>query len=240
MKTRIALAAYYLAIACLVVFAGIMAMKLIFWPPCTQMGHDCVVDGWSVAGLAGTVLAVAATILAILGAVAVAVWWTSLNDRVTEQVTKLYEGQKRVVSTIVDRFLQEQEQKVDKQLSDFQKRFTDLEVGLKYIKSMSEQIARNNEEQRTILADMKTAYREAIKTTTELNEHIRSMADINSEILTNNRVINAQFGKVIEANQEINELYGKLANAVSAAPKQDTPPEAAQIVEPPTPTTSEN
>jgi hypothetical protein len=55
MKIWIALAAYYFSIPCLMIFAVIIMMKLIFWPPCTHMGHDCIVDGLSIAGLAGTV-----------------------------------------------------------------------------------------------------------------------------------------------------------------------------------------
>lgn len=88
MKTKFALAFYYLAIGLLTACAIVVVVKLIFWPPCTQTGNTCVIDPWSVAGLAATILGVAGTILAVLGAVAVAAWWTSLNDRVIDQVNK--------------------------------------------------------------------------------------------------------------------------------------------------------
>ncbi len=113
MKTKFALAFYYLAIGFLVVFAGVIIVKLVFWPPCTQVGNACVVDGWSVAGLAAMMLAVAATVLAILGAVAVAAWWTSLNERVNDQVTQLYEAQKKEVNTQVDLLLKDQKATTD-------------------------------------------------------------------------------------------------------------------------------
>src|SRR5256885_411000 len=94
MKTRIAIAAYYLAIGFLVVFTGVIVYKLMFWPPCTPIGPKdgaCAVDSWSLAGLAGTVMGIAATVLALLGTVAVAAWWTGLDTRVNNQVTRLYD-----------------------------------------------------------------------------------------------------------------------------------------------------
>src|SRR6266566_9157542 len=102
MKTIFAIVCYCIAIGFLVACVAVIVVKLIFWPPCTQIGNTCAIDPWSTAGLAGTVLAVSATVLAILGAVAVAAWWTSLNDRVNNQVTKLYETQKVEINTQVD------------------------------------------------------------------------------------------------------------------------------------------
>ncbi len=92
MKTRTFIAIYYLAIGCLVLCAGVIIFKLLFWPPCTPSGPKdtiCIVDGWSVAGLAGTVLGLAGTVLAILGAFAVAAWWTGLDKKVNEIVNPL-------------------------------------------------------------------------------------------------------------------------------------------------------
>src|SRR6266568_4242533 len=80
MKTKFALAFYYISIGFLTACAVVIVIKLIFWPPCTQTGNTCVIDAWSAAGLEGSILGVSATMLAILGAVAVAGWWTSLND----------------------------------------------------------------------------------------------------------------------------------------------------------------
>jgi hypothetical protein len=126
MKTKFALAFYYIVISFLAACAAAIVIKLIFWPPCTQYGNTCVIDPWSTAGLAGTVLAVAATVLAILGAVAVAAWWTSLNDRVNDQVKKLYETQKVEINTQVDTLLDDQRRKVDTQLEEFQTAFRSL------------------------------------------------------------------------------------------------------------------
>lgn len=120
MKTKIALAFYYLAVGFLVIVAGVIVLKLIFWPPCTQIGTTCAVDPWSTAGLAGTMLAVSATVLAILGAVAVAAWWTSLNAIVTGRVKKLYKTQQNEVQKVVAAFLAEQKQEVSDQLGRVQ------------------------------------------------------------------------------------------------------------------------
>ncbi|HEX6485023.1 MAG TPA: hypothetical protein VF043_39775 [Ktedonobacteraceae bacterium] len=133
MKTKFALAFYYLAIGLLTACAITIVVKLIFWPPCTQTGNLCVIDGWSVAGLAGTVLAVAATVLAILGAVAVAAWWTSLNERVTDQVKKLYSEQKAEINIRVDQLVSDQQDKITKvseQLDVLQKKLVPIEIHL--------------------------------------------------------------------------------------------------------------
>src|SRR5437764_7492033 len=106
---------YYLSICFLVACSCVIVVKLMFWPPCTQTGNTCVIEPWSVAGLAGTVLAVAATVLAILGAVAVAAWWTSLNATVTERIKKLYKRQQSEVRKVVAEFLAEQKQEVHDQ-----------------------------------------------------------------------------------------------------------------------------
>ena len=92
MKARILIAVYYLAIVFLALCAGVIIFKLMFWPPCTPSGPKdtiCIVDGWSVAGLAGTVLGLAGTVLALLGAFAVATWWTGLDKRISELVNPL-------------------------------------------------------------------------------------------------------------------------------------------------------
>jgi hypothetical protein len=93
MRTRYALTFYYVVTSLLVVCAAIIVVKLLFFPPCTPAGPNgsvCTVDGWSIAGLAATVLGVAAAILTILGALAVAYWWAELDKRVKAQVTELF------------------------------------------------------------------------------------------------------------------------------------------------------
>src|SRR5258708_2171063 len=106
LKTAVATTAYYIAIVALVALLSVIVFKLMFWPPCTiNTQHECVVDGWSVAGLAGTVLGVGATLLAILGAVAVAAWWTGLNKQVDARVNGQVQGR-------VNEMLEEQEHKL--------------------------------------------------------------------------------------------------------------------------------
>ena len=110
-NTKLAQAFYYIAIVVLTLSALGIVWRLIIFPPCTQIGNACVIEGWSVAGLAGTVLGVAATVLAILGAVAVAAWWTSLDKRVTKQVNKLYNAQKKEINKNVDSLLKDQQKR---------------------------------------------------------------------------------------------------------------------------------
>ncbi|MFL5588721.1 MAG: hypothetical protein ACJ8DI_13860 [Ktedonobacteraceae bacterium] len=121
-KTATATAVYYLAIVALLVLLGAIVLRFVFAPPCSIIGkNECVVDGWSVAGLAGTVLAVAATLLAILGAVAVAYWWTNLNtkvdQRVDERVVQGLQEQEKKISEQTAHLLKEQEEKFEKAFS---------------------------------------------------------------------------------------------------------------------------
>lgn len=127
MKTKFALAFYYLAIGLLTACAIVIVAKLIFWPPCTKTGNTCAIDPWATAGLAGTVLAVAATVLAVLGAVSVAAWWTSLNTRITDQVNDLYEDQKKEIGKNLADFLSEQQQVVSDKLGTVQTKLQTVE-----------------------------------------------------------------------------------------------------------------
>ncbi len=138
MKTKLALAFYYLAIGFLTACACVIVLKLIFWPPCTQTGNTCVVDPWSVAGLAGTILAAAATVLAVLGAVAVAAWWTSLNERVNDQVRKLYSAQKAEVDAQIDHLLQGQQERADRQIAAFQTTIEALRLDMSHVQELTE------------------------------------------------------------------------------------------------------
>ncbi len=97
-KTIFVFVVYCLAIALLTACAVTIVVKLIFWPPCTDTGKNCVIDPWSAAGLAGTILGVAATMLAILGALAVAAWWGYLDKRVTEQVNRRLSAQEKAIN----------------------------------------------------------------------------------------------------------------------------------------------
>lgn len=127
MRTISAIILYWVAIIVLVLCAVGVVFRLVIWPPCVPIKDACVVDGWSVAGLAGTVLAVAATMLAILGAVAVAYWWLSLNDRVTKRVNKLYAKQEAAITARVDTLLSNQQQKVDDQFLMVQTKLQEAE-----------------------------------------------------------------------------------------------------------------
>ncbi len=129
-NTKFAQAFYYISIVVLTLSALGIVWRLIIFPPCTQIGNACVIEGWDVAGLAGTVLGVAATVLAILGAVAVAAWWTSLNDRVTDQVKKLYDTQKEEINKNVDDLLKDQQKKIEKDVQQSQTRVDSFKESL--------------------------------------------------------------------------------------------------------------
>src|SRR5260370_24837332 len=94
MKSR-PIIAFYVAISLLVVLSIAVAYKLVFQPLCTPTKDiPCpITDAGSIAGIAATVMGVAATVLALLGAFAVAAWWSQLDDRVTEIFTKRFEPQ---------------------------------------------------------------------------------------------------------------------------------------------------
>jgi len=52
-KMAIANAVFYIAIFILIILSCIVAYKLASIPPCTEtVKGQCVIDGWSVAGLA--------------------------------------------------------------------------------------------------------------------------------------------------------------------------------------------
>lgn len=138
---------FLLAICFIVVCAGIIVFKLLFIAPCTPTGPQgtlCVADGWSIAGLAATVLGVAATVLSFIGAAAIAYWWIKLDDRVSDQVTSLYEKQKGEVNTRVEELLSEQKTKVDQQLLVQQKKIEEqkglIDTSNRELKQIREQI----------------------------------------------------------------------------------------------------
>jgi len=71
--------------------------------------------------LAGTVLAVAATLLAVLGAIAVAYWWLNLNEkvdrRVDERVVQALKEQEKKIGEQTAHLLKEQEEKFEEAFS---------------------------------------------------------------------------------------------------------------------------
>jgi tetratricopeptide (TPR) repeat protein len=94
MKFRLPIFAFYIAIGFLVIFSGVIVWRLMFLPPCTPTkASSCLLDGASVAGLAATVMGVAAAILALLGAFAVAAWWTNLDERINKQVNYIFKNE---------------------------------------------------------------------------------------------------------------------------------------------------
>jgi methyl-accepting chemotaxis protein len=97
--TRIAIATYYLAICVFLVCLVTLVVKLTFWPVCTG-ASAC--DGWTVAGLVGAIMGLSAVFLGILGAIALAAWWTSLDTRVEDRITQLLTVRVQAVQDSID------------------------------------------------------------------------------------------------------------------------------------------
>jgi hypothetical protein len=117
---------YYVAICVFLLCLVVIVVKMTFWPVCVG---STACDGWTVAGLAATVLGVGATILTLLGAFTVAAWWLGLDKRVRNQVSALYETQKAEVERQVHTLLVEQQDRANEQIRHFQMDFAALESG---------------------------------------------------------------------------------------------------------------
>ncbi len=95
MKFRLPIIVFYIVIFLLVLLSLAIAYKLVFLPSCTPTKDiPCpVIDSGSIAATAATVMGVAAAILALLGAFAVAAWWTNLDERINKQVKDIFKDE---------------------------------------------------------------------------------------------------------------------------------------------------
>jgi hypothetical protein len=97
--TRIAIATYYLALCVFLICLVTLVVKMTFWPVC--IGASAC-DGWTVAGLVESVLGLCAVFLGILGAIALAAWWLSLETRVENRVTQLFTARVQAVQDSIN------------------------------------------------------------------------------------------------------------------------------------------
>ena len=125
-----AITTYYVALGTLVallvaIIIGIL-ISTAHLPPCTSIAQNiCGVNDWSLAGLAAAILGVAATVLAFLGAFAVAVWWKELDVKVDARVNRLTEESIKLISanlqtqlqSYIDQRIQNLEDKLEKRFS---------------------------------------------------------------------------------------------------------------------------
>jgi DNA repair exonuclease SbcCD ATPase subunit len=118
-NTKFAQWFYWISIGVLVATAIGIVWRLIILPPDLK--------GLDVVGLASSVLGVAATVLAILGAVAVAAWWVSLDEKVTKRVNELYKKQEEKIDEKVKEMLKQQERKINDQIVDFREKLQIIE-----------------------------------------------------------------------------------------------------------------
>jgi len=94
-----AIATYYLALCVFLICLVTLVVKLTFWPVC--IGASAC-DGWTVAGLVESVLGLCAVFLGMLGAIALAAWWLSLETRVENRVTQLFTARVQAVQDSID------------------------------------------------------------------------------------------------------------------------------------------
>lgn len=138
-----AVTAYYIALVVLagvfLAFLGGMVWSISRLPPCTSISKDiCGVNDWSIAGLAATILAVAATVLAFLGAFAVAVFWKDLDVKVETRVNQLTEERLKVISANLQAQLQVYvDQRVTGVEMRSEERFLEIEAAVERIQSDS-------------------------------------------------------------------------------------------------------
>ncbi len=90
-----------------------------------MVGNYCVGDGWTIAGLAATILGVSATVLGILGAFALAAWWTDLDKKVRTQVDTSMNVREVTLNKRVDDILAKQEAIINAQLQVVLTNFSD-------------------------------------------------------------------------------------------------------------------
>jgi tetratricopeptide (TPR) repeat protein len=143
LKSGLPIFAYYAAIVLLVIFSGIIVWRFMFLPPCTPTDkYSCGVDAGAVAGFAATIMGVAAAILAVLGAFAVAAWWTNLDQRINEQVNK--ETNKQVVDIFDKQLTPKYNQMVNALLQAQSKKMNNVFRALTYLDLGNEFLEQKN------------------------------------------------------------------------------------------------
>lgn len=143
MKAWFATLVYAIVLVFIAGCAGIIVFKLLFTPPCTPTGPYgslCVVDGWSIAGLAGTTLAVAATVVAFIGAAAIAYWWIKIDQRVDAQVRTLYENQKAIVIEEMNNLIRPLKEEINRTNSLQEHNIRNLELRLSNLRKQIDQV----------------------------------------------------------------------------------------------------
>jgi hypothetical protein len=113
-------------------------IKILSLPICTAVGQSsCSIDGWSLAGMAGTVLGIGAALLTILVGLAAIAWLAKLDQRIDERVEAR-------VSERMEELRQKQEEALTKHFDEvFQKRWKPFEEA--QIKTREEITTLNNQ-----------------------------------------------------------------------------------------------
>lgn len=148
---------YYIAIGVFLLCLVVIIVKVTFWPVCAT-ATAC--DGWTVSGLSATLLGVAVAFLGILGALAIASWWTGLDKRVEDRVQQLFNTRIQQVQDHIDQLdvrasglekqMKDQTDQLDTRIGELtgkmeilEKNIPQLEGQMKYIESLA-QIAIDN------------------------------------------------------------------------------------------------
>lgn len=114
---------YWIGVIGLIAVFVVAIFRVLGAPLCTPNAQGvCPVDGGSVLGFTGGMLALAATLLASIGAFAIAYWWAKLNEKVEKQVDVR-------VNAGIQKHLEEQEKKFQDQMADMATRSDQLLIG---------------------------------------------------------------------------------------------------------------
>jgi hypothetical protein len=137
-------------IGALVIFFVAITFKVAFSPVCSaDTQNKCVIDTWSIAGLTAAVFGIAATLLAFLGAFAVAYWWANLDQKVDKQVEAR-------TNELIEQRIKDQEVHFQAQIADNVKKFEEKIAQLEI--KFQEQIANKASEIDTQVAQLKESF----------------------------------------------------------------------------------
>jgi len=132
-------------IGILIIFFVGITLKIAFSPICSSDAqHVCIVDTWSIAGLTAAVFGIAATLLAFLGAFAVAYWWANLDQKVAKQVEAR-------TTELIEQRIKDQDEKFQRQIADNMRAF-DGQIAVS-VHAFETQIARLETNFETQIAD---------------------------------------------------------------------------------------
>ena len=174
---------YYVAICAFLLCLVVIVVKMTFWPVCvsssaTPSTGTTTCDGWTVAGLSATILAVAATFLGILGAILLAAWWTGLDKRVEDRVAEAFRTQIQTVKSTIDQ-LDARTQTLTTQFEEMQDGLTKIGTLLTNAVADQQKLLEQWQQQDEQWQQQRTAIGEQIQAT---GDHLQRMAETQRQL----------------------------------------------------------